>query len=300
MVDVTILTCKAYYDPQEISPYTQNILDEYQYLKEALEALGLTVTRTYWDNPNFNATQTRCVVFRTIWDYFERFDEFSIWLNQVKDQTLLINPFELIQWNIDKHYLGDLAKAGIAIVPTHFVDQGNHQTLASVCVQNGWDDVVIKPAISGAAFHTYQIKKEHITENEDRFKTLVLERDMLVQPFITTITERGEASLMVFDGRFTHAILKKAKTGDFRVQDDFGGSVHPYEATPKEIEFAEQVFSVCNLMPAYGRVDIVWDEDGNHLLSELEIIEPELWVRNHPLSAQDFAQGIIRFLKSLP
>jgi len=296
MVDVTVLTCKAYNTPEVITPYEQNILDEYEYLKKALEARGLIVTRTYWDDPNFDASQSRCVVFRTIWDYFERFEEFSTWLERVKDQTILINPYELIFWNIDKHYLSDLAEKDIAIIPTHFVDRGRHQSLEKICKQRGWEQIVIKPAISGAAFHTYKIKANEIAEKETLFAQLVSERDMLVQPFITTITERGEASLMVFNGTYTHAILKRAKAGDFRVQDDFGGTVHPYKATQDEIAFAEQVFSVCNPMPAYGRVDIVWDEYGNHLLSELEIIEPELWVRNFPDSATDFAKGIIHYL----
>lgn len=297
MVDVTVLTCKAYHAPAIITPYEQNILDEYEYLKNALEIKGLTVKRTYWDDPNFDASQTRCVVFRTIWDYFERFDEFLRWLEIVKNKTILINPYELIYWNIDKHYLSDLAEKNIAIIPTHFVDQGSHESLESICKQRSWKHIVIKPAISGAAFHTYKIKADEIIEKETLFSQLVAKRDMLVQPYITTITERGEASLMVFNGKFTHSILKRAKTGDFRVQDDFGGTVHPYEATREEIAFAEQVFSVCNPMPAYGRVDIVWDENGNHLLSELEIIEPELWVRNFPESAIDFAAGIINYLK---
>jgi hypothetical protein len=121
---------------------------------------------------------------------------------------------------------------------------------------------------------------------------------MLVQEYLPTITTRGEASLMVFNGSFTHAVLKKAKIGDYRVQDDFGGTVHLYHPTSKEIQFAEKVFAACEIVPAYGRADIVWDEDGNHLLSELEIIEPELWVRNNPDSAKIFARGIKNMLES--
>jgi len=131
---------------------------------------------------------------------------------------------------------------------------------------------------------------------EDRFKKLVNDRDMLIQPFIRSITTKGEASLMLFNGEYTHAILKKAKPGDYRVQDDFGGTVSPYQPTQKEIAFAEQVFASCDTMPAYGRADIVWDEAGNMLLGELEIIEPELWVRNHPENAESFANGILTYL----
>ncbi len=296
MTDVTILTCKPYHKPDVITPYIQNILDEYQFLKEALEAKGMTVERTYWDNPNYDWSQTKAVVFRTIWDYFERFDEFWPWLENIKEKTILINPFSLIKWNIDKHYLKDLEKKDIQIVPTHFVDTGKWQSLKDICELQNWKNVVIKPAISGAAFHTYKIFENEISENEGLFKKLVAERDMLVQEYQETITTLGEASLMVFNGKYTHAILKKAKPGDFRVQDDFGGTVHPYEASMEEITFAEKVFAACDPMPAYGRADIIWDSEGNIYLSELEIVEPELWVRNNPASAKDFAEGIIKFL----
>ena len=136
-----------------------------------------------------------------------------------------------------------------------------------------------------------------VSQNESLFKQLTKERDMLVQPYINTSTHKGEASLMLFNGKYTHAILKKAKPGDFRVQDDFGGTVHPYMPTTNEIELAHKAFAACAFMPAYGRADMVWDEDGNPLISELEIIEPELWIRNFPDAAHTFAEGIIHYMK---
>ena len=296
MTDITILTDRRYYKPEQITPYTRNILDEASLLKEALEARGLKVARTFWDNPDYDWTTTRAVVFRTVWDYFERIDEFRDWLKRVNQLTLLINPLSLIQWNIDKHYLADLEQRGIAIVPTHFVDAVERLSLQEIVQLNGWKDIVIKPAVSGAAFHTYLLREAEVPNWEGRFTKLVGERKMLVQQYLPTITSRGEASLMVFNGTYTHAVLKKAKKGDFRVQDDFGGSVHEYLPTAEEIRFAEAVFASCEPVPAYGRADIVWDERGNFLLSELEIIEPELWVRNHPAAAAPFADGIVRFL----
>ena len=299
MVDITILTDRRYYKPDKITPYIQNILDEANYLTKALESENLTVERTFWDNPDYDWTQTRAVVFRTVWDYFERFQEFQEWLERVSKLTIFINPLALIQWNIDKHYLSDLEQKEITIVPTYFVDTGKHQSLKMVCEQQKWKDIVIKPAISGAAFHTYLIREEQLQQYEALFRELVAERDMLVQEYLPTIRTKGEASLMVFNGNYTHAILKRAKEGDFRVQDDFGGTVHPYTPTSGEIAFAELIFSKCEPLPAYGRADIVWDEAGNHLLSELEIIEPELWVRNNPEAAKPFAKGILRFLNQL-
>lgn len=90
---------------------------------------------------------SRCgaAVFRSTWDYFERFDEFEPWLGQVSQQTRLINDAELIRWNIDKRYLADLERAGVAIVPTHFLARAQATSLADVMQERGWDEVVFKP-----------------------------------------------------------------------------------------------------------------------------------------------------------
>lgn len=296
MVDITILTQRAYLNPKEAPPYIQNILDERAYLQQALEKKGLSVDCASWDDPTYDWSQTRGVVFRTIWDYFERYDEFSIWLDTVHTKTKLINPKSLIDWNIDKHYLADLEAKGVAIVPTAFIDTGAYRSIEAVCEEYGWTDVVIKPAIAGGAFHTHKVLQSERSDYENLFKELVSQRDMLIQPFQETIVTLGEASLMVFNGKYTHAILKKAKAGDYRVQDDFGGTVHNYKASDQEIVFAEKAFNACETMPAYGRADIIWDTKGNILLGELEIIEPELWMRNCPESAHDFAEGIMTYL----
>ncbi|MBL6810911.1 MAG: hypothetical protein ISQ59_01605 [SAR86 cluster bacterium] len=296
MTDITLLTCRAYYKPDNVTPYIQNILLEQELLKSAFEAQGLKVDITYWDNPTYEWQDTKSVLFRTIWDYFERFDEFWEWLEQVKTKTRLINSYELIKWNIDKHYLKDISSWGIETVPTYFADKGCNMKLHEIAKRNQWKDLVIKPAISASAFKTYKILANEIQANEKLFNNLVQERNMLVQPYFETITQLGEASLMVFDGKFTHAILKKAQPGDFRVQDDFGGTVHNYIPTKAEINFAEKVFETCKTKPVYGRVDIVWDNDKNFYLSELEIIEPELWIRNYPKCAEKIAEAVDKIL----
>ena len=296
MTDITLLTCRAYYKPDNITPYIQNILLEQELLKSAFESQGLKVDITYWDNPSYEWQQTKSVLFRTVWDYFERFDEFWDWLEQVKTKTRLINSYELIKWNIDKHYLRDLKNNDIQVVPTYFADKGNNISLQEIANLNDWKHIVIKPAISASAFNTYKIINDEIEQKEQLFHELLQIHDMLVQPFFPTISELGEASLMVFGGKFTHAILKKAKAGDFRVQDDFGGTVHDYNPTQEEIKFAEKVFQSCTSLPIYGRVDIVWDSNKHIYLSELEIIEPELWIRNRPESANKIAEAVNKIL----
>jgi hypothetical protein len=299
MIDVTLLTCQAYYKPEKISPYIQNILFEEQLLKSAFEKQGLTVEITYWDNPSYDWSKTKTVMFRTIWDYFEKFEEFFKWLDEIKHQTQLINSYELVKWNIDKHYLKDLNENGINIVPTYFIKQHKQGSLLDISNEMEWEDLVIKPAISAAAFQTFKILNDQINEKEELFQQLIKNKDMLVQPFFETISEFGEASLMIFDGKFSHAILKKAKKGDFRVQDDFGGTVHDYLPSTEEVKFALEVIKACKTAPLYGRVDIIWDQEKNIYLSELEIIEPELWIRNYPKSAERIANAVSNKLKFL-
>ena len=297
--DVTILTTKEFVDPPVVNNYIQNVLTEDGLVQQALEAQGMKVTRTYWDNPNFDWSATRTVLFRTVWDYFERFDEFQPWLSQVSKQTIAINPIELIYWNIDKHYLGDLQKQDIPIVPTIFVEPGDQRPLKAIIKSTSWKHVVLKPAISGAARHTYHFRREDTVDYEEIFNRLITSESLLIQPFMHQVMSKGEVSHMVFNGKYSHSILKKAKKGDFRVQDDFGGSVHQYEATHEEKDFAEAVFAKCPVPPLYGRVDVVWDNNDQLAVAELELIEPELWFRFKPEAASRLAAHFEHYLKEI-
>ena len=131
MYDVTILTCEAYYKPHKSNSYISNILLEEQLIKESLENNGLKVDVTYWSNKSYDWTSTKSAVFRTVWDYFENFEKFYSWLNKIKDQTKLINSYELVNWNINKKYLLDLESNGINIVPTRLIKKGSTETLKS-------------------------------------------------------------------------------------------------------------------------------------------------------------------------
>ena len=151
---------------------------------------------------------------------------------------------------------------------------------------------MLKPCISGAARHTYKIHENEIDDYEAIFQELISEEAMILQPFQHNIVSKGEMSLMVMNGKYTHGILKIAKEGDFRVQDDYGGTVHDYVASPEEIAYAENAVKSCPEMPIYARVDVFLDNQNKLALAELELIEPELWFRNHPEAADELAKGI--------
>ncbi len=290
--DITILTDRRYLHPEKIDWYIQNILDEDKLVTEALEKKGYRVHRINWD-ADFNFKHTRAVLFRATWDYFDRAQEFSVWLDKVKTQTELINDLKTIRWSMDKHYLQDLEKQGIRIPKTIFIEKGDKRTLQELInVVKAWKNWILKPAISGAARHTYKLNASNIDAHEDVFAKLIAEEAMLIQEYQTQITTKGEVAFMVFGGVFSHAILKKAKAGDFRVQDDFGGTVHDYAPTQEEIDFAESVVKNCGYNPVYARVDVIWDNEDQLCVSELELIEPELWFRKSDRAAELLANAI--------
>jgi len=291
-IDVAILTESRYVNPKDDSQYVLNILWEDNLVKSELEKLGLNVVRIDWADGDFDWSSTRCAVFRTTWDYFDRFSEFDAWLSRVKDKTMFINSIDQVRWNMDKKYLIDLKEKVIQIVDTHVIYRGDARTLKELYEQMDYEDAVLKPTIAGAARHTYKLNPDNIDDHEEIFQTLIVEEDMMIQPYQYSITTKGEISMMVIAGEFTHAILKKAKPGDFRVQDDFGGTVHDYEPGFLEMEFAEKVVKACDPMPAYARVDMMWDNSGDFVLSELELIEPELWFRENIKAAKKLAREI--------
>lgn len=292
--DITILTDSRFINPTELDDNIRTVVTEDNFAKESLERKGLKVIRTNWDNPDFDWTETRFAIFKTTWDYFDRFEEFSKWLNDTSKKTNFINPIETILWNIDKHYLLDLKEKGINIPETIFIEQGDKRKLKDLFNECGWKDCILKPAVSGAARHTFKLNKDNISEHEEIYKELISIKSMLIQEFQYNVLTEGELTFVVFDGKFSHSILKKAKSGDFRVQDDFGGTVHNYSASEEEIKFAEHVVSICSPIPVYGRVDAILDNKNKLAVSELELIEPELWFRNYPESADRYAEAVLK------
>ena len=163
------------------------------------------------DDMFFDWSTTKAVLFRTTWDYFDRFPEFSIWLDKVMLQTTLLNSEKIIRWNIDKHYLLDLEKKGIHITESHFIEKGATVTLAQLHDILNWNKTVLKPCVSGAARHTYKLSLKTLKDHEQIFQDLISSESMMLQPFQYNIVEKGEISMMVFNGTFSHAILKKPK-----------------------------------------------------------------------------------------
>ena len=291
-VEIALVTESRYEAPAEVTPYIANILEEDRLLTEALQARGIAARRVDWAREDVDWGAFAAVVLRTPWDYFERFDAFSAWLDRIAAHPCVLNDPSTLRWNIDKHYLADLEAAGVAVVPTVFVERGEGRALADAMAELGAEAAVYKPTVSGAARETYRVRPGAVAEHAGRFATLTTERAMMVQPFLPAIVEHGEVTVVAMSGRPTHALRKRAKAGDFRVQDDHGGTLHPHTATADELALTEAALAVRGEVPVYGRVDMVRDPQGIARVMELELIEPELWLRLHHPAAEAFAEGI--------
>lgn len=297
--DIALLTERRFDVPAapEGDWYLANILRDDRLLTEALRARGLSAVRVDWSRPDVDWSRFQAAVFRTTWDYFDRFDEFTAWLDRVEGRTRLCNAPEIIRWNADKHYLADLEAQGIPIVPCRFVERGEALALGAMMDGSGWAEAIVKPCVSGGARHTYRVTRESAAEVEAAVQPLLAAESFIVQPFQDAVVREGEDTLMVLNGRYTHAVRKKVRAGDFRVQDEHGGTVHDYEPTPEQRDLAERAMAACRPAPAYGRVDMVRDNDGRMAVIEVELIEPELWLRHHPPAADVLAEGIASFLR---
>lgn len=297
MTDIVLLTASEYVSPDQPDWYVQQILTEDDLLRSALQKRGLRVQRVAWNDPHFDWRSTRAAVFRATWDYTHRYDEFVRWLENVRTKTTLINSFATVRWNLDKHYLRDLSEKGIAVPATVYVERGEATTVQEIIRNHHFRECIIKPAVSGGARHTYKVDEMTAAAHEEMFRLLTANEAMMVQPFLHSVTTIGEKTLVMIGGSFSHAVLKRTKEGDFRVQDDHGGTVHEYAPTGEEIAFAERVIASCDPVPFYGRIDMLMENDGKMVVSELELIEPELWFRFHPPAADFLAEKIYQSLQ---
>ncbi len=290
--DITLLTESRYENPKNKNWYIKNIIKEDYLVQKYLEDLGLNVIRKDWNNSEFKWEETKYALFRTTWDYFDKFKKFKSWLKNTKNKTEFINSYEQIMWNTNKHYLLELSKKNIKIPPTKIITKNTKIDLKEVFTQSNFKEIIIKPTVSGAGRHTYRVNKSNIDNYKNIFSLLIKEEDFIVQEFQKNILTKGEISIMLINGKHTHAILKKAKKNEFRVQDDFGGTVHSYSASKEEIKFAENIISVIKPKPVYARVDLMFNDKNEIVLSELELIEPEMWFRKNPLAAEILAKKI--------
>ena len=252
-----------------------------------LSSLGWMVETRSWRDMETDWSGFEAAVIRTTWDYHNHPDSFLESIRSIDAQTHLENPLELVEWNLRKNYLLDLKAMGVRIVPSVF-EQGPVEESNFKAWQDQLDasELIIKPLVSATAGNTFRFS-ELTGDISDVFKNL----DYIVQPLMKNILCEGEYSLFFFDGKFSHVILKKPAEGDFRVQEDFGGSNRPVSAPPRLIDSAKNVVNLIDPVPLYARVDFVREGGDEFALMELELIEPSLYFRMDKESPRRFAEA---------
>jgi glutathione synthase/RimK-type ligase-like ATP-grasp enzyme len=254
----------------------------------ALNAVGLHVEQRVWHDPG-DLTGFDLVLPLFAWGYQRDAARWFALLDAwAAAGVRMVNPPSLLRWNSDKAYLADLAARGIAVVPTIDAAQLNNAALLTARAEFAAQMLVVKPPVSGGADGTYRL------DIDDDVPAAVRGRRMLIQPAMAGIHDPGEYSLFFFDGQLSHAILKRPAVGDFRVQDQFGGTERPVVAPERSHALAAATLAALPAAPAYARIDMVGDDAGDLFVMEVELIEPSLFLHHAPDGGAAFAAAINR------
>lgn len=261
---------------------------------EELRRRGVRSDPVVWDDPSVDWREWDVVVIRSCWDYHLKIDRFRGWLDALETGRVpLINPPSLVRWNLHKGYLLDAARAGARIPSTRLVARGAGGSLREHVGAAGWTTSVIKPAISASGHSTRLVAEAPSEDDERAYEAMVAAGDVLLQAYVPEVRAHGEWSFVFFDGGFSHAVLKRAARGEFRVHIEWGGTVERVEPPRRFVDQAQRLVDALDLGAAYARVDGT-DVSGELTLMELELVEPELFFDHHPQAAARLADAVMR------
>ena len=285
-MDVALVTCAA----------LPGLHADDRHLLRALRAGGVDAEPVVWEDPHQDWHEPRLAVLRSAWDYSFRRAQFVAWAERVAGCTTLWNSARLVRWNTHKRYLCDLAARGVSVVPTEVLPAGSRVSLAALLDERGWEDAVVKAAVAQSGRYAMTVPRARRAAGQAHLDRLLPSEDMLVQPHVRSVTTTGELSLVFVGERCTHAVRKRAAAGDFRVHDDYGGSVVPEEPDAAALAVARAAIAATGEPLHYARVDLVAGVEGEPMIMEFELVEPELFLRFSAEAAAAFAARIEREL----
>ncbi|HJT74050.1 MAG TPA: hypothetical protein VJ720_08530 [Chitinophaga sp.] len=263
--------------------------EEDKHLQSQLSANGWEIAVKDWKDPNADWTAYEAVILKSPYDYHNRLDEFKAWLKRLSDMGVrLLNGYETVIWNADKHYLKEIEAAGFKIIPSVFLEKG--ATLNGLFNQLETDKIIVKPCVSGGSKNTFTLHSNDAGLGEHPLNDLLKEEAFIAQPFMPEIHE-GEWSLIFFGGHFSHAIIKKPKEGDFRVQPQYGSTIHSVIPSAEHIREGEALIARFAPDALYTRVDGVM-VNGKLALMELELIEPMLYLSYNEESTGNYLRAL--------
>lgn len=261
-------------------------------VSDALERLGHSAEMEVWSDPEVEWGGYDAAWISSTWDYFERAEEFRGWVARAGVATRLHNPRVLVDWNIDKRYLRELGGAGVPILPTVWTMPELAAAAQETVGDLGWEGVVVKPTVDGGAFRLELVEPDEVAAAVER-----VDGPAMAQPFLPSLAEQGELSLVFMRGELSHTIHKVPKSGDFRVQEHWGGIFTAVEAPAEVLRAANRTLEAtlaCSPIegpPLYARVDLVRDLDDELCTIEVELIEPSLYLQHvGPDATERFAR----------
>jgi len=255
-------------------------------LAEALRAAGIDFELLAWDDPAVDWDAPIPTVIRSTWNYAHDLDAFLAWIDRVSAAAPLWNPGAVVRANVRKRYLLELAARGVPVIPTTLVSQGHAIALPA-------ERLVIKPEV-GAGSLGARVFEPGDPEAARHLAALTRTGDALVQPYVASVDDYGERSLVWIDGELSHAIRKSPRfSGD---QERITG---PFPIADDERAVAEAALAPYVAQILYGRVDMARDEHGQPRVMELELVEPSLFFARQPGSADRYVAGLLRRLEEL-
>lgn len=263
-----------------------------QLLIPALARLGIEATPAVWTDRTVPWRDFDGIVLRSCWDYHLRVDEFRDWLRVLDNMERQVwNSPSMVRWNADKRYLLDLARRGVPTIPTMIAARGDPESVVSIAAAEGWHRFVVKPAVSASGYETHALRSPVDDAARATIARVSAIGNLLVQPFADEVSASGELSLTFFDGVFSHATIKRARAGEFRVQTEHGGTVEPTTVDERLVAQAAAIIRSLDQRPLYARVDGIARDD-SLLVMELELIEPNVFLSHGPGAADRFAAAI--------
>ncbi len=251
-----------------------------------------TVTDIDWRAPLETLAQFDAAILGTPWDYTEAKDEFLARLGELEGVGVTVcNPLAVVRWNSDKLYLKELGERGAVTIPTLWPERAGPADVLAALDHFQTDRVVVKRRVGAGA-----IGQDSFTRDNPPPADWSLDQAAMIQPFLPAIQTEGEQSFIFIDGALSHALLKQATGGDYRIQTLYGGFETPLDPAPADRAAAEAVFALLpfDQPPLYARIDMVRLEDGRLAVIEAELIEPYLYPEQGPNLGPMLADGILR------
>jgi glutathione synthase/RimK-type ligase-like ATP-grasp enzyme len=275
----------------------QLLAEEFEVMAAPLAEQGLQLESVPWapaESEGTDWSRYAAVLVKSAWDYQDKADGFLSLLDTIAGQGApVFNDPALVRWNIRKTYLDDFAARGVPVVPSLWAEQPTAADLRAAFEAFDTNEIVLKPQIGGGARGQTRHKRgEPVPDG------VLLNRPGMIQPFIPAIATEGEFSFLFADNEFSHVLLKRPKSGDYRIQEIFGGTNHRHDPAPADLAAASAVLEALPESlggpPLYARVDLVRGADGKLLLMELEVIEPSLFTAEGPQIGPMLAKALKR------